>query len=120
MKDPGTDGVPDSTPALDKASPDGRLDPALRLYETPLVAAKVTEVMDEPVSTSTIATSVVHTGESTVLKEKMRSANVPLDERSTRTVKLCALDEDGVPDKTPVRLNIKPLGKEPLIILKPV
>ena len=67
MYAPGTDGVPDSNPELDNASPVGRLDPALTTYETPFVAAKLTEAIDDPVSTSARATLVVHTGEGTVM-----------------------------------------------------
>ena len=121
MKEPGTDGVPDSTPVLDKARPDGRLDPALTTYETPFVAAKLTEVIDDPVSTSARATLVVHTGEGTVIRVNARSANTAGEAVLTaRTVKLYVADADGVPDKTPAVLIRMPGGSVPEEMLNPV
>ena len=121
MYDPGTVGVPDSKPALDKVSPGGRLDPFLTTYETPFVAAKLTDVMDDPVSTSDKPTLVVHSGKGTVIKVNARSANTTGEVvLRARTVKLYAADAVGVPDRIPAELIKIPAGSAPDVTVKPV
>ena len=90
-------------------------------YETPFVAAKLTEVIDDPVSTSARAALVVHTGVGTVIKVNARSEKIAGEAvLRARTVKLYVADADGVPDNTPALLIATPGGSVPEEMLKPV
>ena len=84
------------------------------MYSTPFVATKPKASVADPVSTSGKTTAVVQIGTGTTVKEKLRTANAcSEDVPSARTVKLNVRAAVGVPDKMPLGLSVRPLGKEP-------
>lgn len=120
VNEPDAFAVPLSSPPDVILSPTGRVDPEATAKLVAFEAANCTEYA-VPAMTVESVVPVVHTGRSTTVCVKMRSAKTTLDVvDSARTVKVKDPADVGVPANTPAVLSVTPTGKEPPVSAKPV